>query len=474
MKQLVLFLSIGLLVACSPSEESAQSNAAYQQFQQAVAHVDNATLGYVNAQDYAGSEQQYRAEQIAEAVSLLQPLTGKGTDQQQAAAAVMLSDLLASQARNAAANASTDWVADASVATKLLNTLSAAQQSHTMAVAHDSLTSDQALSELRSQSNALQQEQTQIRRTIEQLESRISQAKDKQQQLTQRSKTFARRADDLQRQYEQADDIDEQTELFTKSMQAQRKGSELAGQADAVASEIDKLQSQLAVAQAQLSSKQQRVEQLNQAVAAINERGLRVDEVAAGARADADEFTTNLSGDISSLAEQYTRKVVEPFETAADKIAGAIQVLESAPRVRGTSGQSVAFNLASRRAEQGHILRRYATARAAYRDLLKLMASQADQYLPSQKAQAIVEQANQAVESADAVKQRSVEALQAAVEPLAEVSESLRSTEAQLAAYEQLAGVHLALANATGSMQHRQAAQAARQKVNELREELED
>jgi chromosome segregation ATPase len=465
---------MGLLVACSPSEESAQSNEAYQQFQQAVAHVDNATLGYVNAQDYAGSEREYRAEQIAEAVSLLQPLTNKGTEQQQAAAAMMLSDLLASQARNAAADASTDWVADASVATKLLNTLSAAQQSHVMAVAHGNVTSEQALSDLRAHANELQQEQTSIRRTIEQLQSRITDLQDKQKQRTQRSKTFARRADDLQRQYEQAGDIDTQTELFTRSKQAQRRGSELAGQADAVASEIDKLQSELTVAQAQLDSKQQRIEQINQAIATINERGLRVDEVAAGARADADEFTTNLSGDVSGLAEQYTQKVVEPFETAADKIARAIEVLESAPRVRGASGQSVAFNLASRRAEQGHILRRYATARASYRDLLKLMASQADQYLPTQKAQAIVEQASQAVESAEAVKQRSIEALQAAVEPLAEVAESLRSSESQLAAYEQLAGVYMALANATGSMQQRQAAQAARQKVNELREELDD
>lgn len=468
-RKLLLMFAAVLLAGCSADPDASSRREAADQFDAAAAHLANARKGFIADEAFGKSLEAYRPQQFDQAAEALTPLMTRGSRAQQAAAAQALAQARAGQARLLAREATAAWSRSASLPEGLLSTLSAARQPYARARVSRQLDANPDIQQARRQLDQAEQTRDRLQGLIRETERQIEQMTERMEQLKQqRSQTASEAAALRNRAFDASGQM---------RYDLQVRAAELSREADQYAAEADKLDARIAVARSRLSVLRTELAQVEEKIQAIEatirgarERaGARVEQ-ADEAEAQARQLAEALVESLTSRSQRFEQEVVTPMDQARDHLREAVTALETAvAKAERTRRPTVQFDLAAQRAELAHLLRQKALMLRDHAEMLQLMADQADAGFPAEPAQQIRSMADAASEAAEQVSGSATEAFGAAAETLSEAADAAREEAMTVAALRQLVDIYDAHAAMTGSMELRQQADQARQRLEEVR-----
>ncbi len=449
MKNSVLILLALVLVACSPDEQAAQRDEASKLFAQAREHVHNATVGYNNSAEtgkpFDGPLAEYQARELASAADVLESITDLGSPSQQVSAALLLSEVQAARAQDAAAEAVEQWSAQSALANNMVKKLAVARTSQIIADARQQLDPKQLIDDLAGERRNAEQLASQHQEQIDQLQQEIKSLSAQRSKLKQQAEKQTERARKLTARAEEAEG-QLRFDTLVQAAEASRQAADASAQADHLTARIDLLESRLAVTGANKTMASARAEQLDQAIADLRTGDRKRDDAAAKARHNANTAAKELVESTEQLAEEHIQNVIQPLDSARADLNAAIDAMSAAAGKDRDQDDAVELALATRRYELAQVTNRYAAILAGYRDLMKLLSEQAVAGFGPQMIGPIREAADLAGERADRLAAETSAALNAAQAALSELTRDADDQQTQSAAEVMLQSVRRQLA----------------------------
>lgn len=472
MMRIVLLMLVASLGACSANDDAQQRTDAGQRFDEAMTAIDNANAGYVvdlsaDIMDLDG----YRRAELAKAVGILQDLTSTGTANQRLAASLALADAHAQLGRMSALDGYNAWTQHAKNANNALILAAAAQHAQQVAQAHQALDRSGVVGATRQRAASLKQNRNAQQLKVDQLAGRIDTLEKTKQQTQQRRDGMVEQSRQFSERKLEADSPD-------KRYQMQLKVEQFTRQADAADAEIDRLDNQLIglraayeVASAELSYIQQLTRAAESSLADHEKRYVGHDQgVIADSQNRATDAGTKMMAELKETDEYYTANVTAPYTKAIGHFGTAIATLNQARTTAPSDQQKrVKLELATKVSEAASVQRQLAVMDAAYVDFLGVIAAQAARGFPAGPANAVAKQVTARTEAAAASREQTVEALNAAIEPITQANAVAGDGPMLVATLEQLADVYDALAEITGELDMRSKAQQQRQLIEAAR-----
>lgn len=435
-KQAVFSLIVTLALAlagCSPSEQSAQQQEAAEQFSQAFTHVKNATCGYIATQGFTGTLADYQAQQLDTAIATIKPVLSIGSPAQQATAALLLADVLASRAVSSADEASRQWTRQSEVATQMLITVAGARGARNMADTQSAADTQELLDDLNRRLSDARALAARHQQTIDDHQRQIDAMTSQRQQLLSRIADARSQSQKLAAQVQQTTG-QMRYDTYLQSAQAARAAAKDSAAVDELSAKIDMLTSARDVAKANKAVAVARSERLTEAVAEVTDLNTAVTAKVNAARRQANAAAGQISTAVSELAAEHSKQVVERFDAARADLQAAIDALTQAAAKSREHRDEVELALATRRYELALINTRYAMALASYRDLIGVLAEQAMAGFRDTGATTIRETAKLATEQAEKTAADATAALTEARQALQSVSSDAGSVSIKDAA----------------------------------------
>lgn len=397
-------VSVVWLTGCD--QQARQEARARRQLHEALEWVEKAEVGYVPAgedqvlppeappgQDPAGTQpavgdalgradlQEYRQDELQEALAKLQPVIQSGSPHQSRRALAVAADIHASAARRIRRAAATDWTG--------LSNRSAVLVSYTVAVGRarsrlQSLETDDAalylklqddqrtwrgnLEELKKTAAGLDSQIARRQAAIEQLNTQVEQARAKAREL--KDQAFPLEGDRRWDLYDQAAEFDRTA--FTTSSKAQRE-----------AIQIEVLQSERAIETEKIEFAQSFIQSLEQQIQDLASRQAEIQQQRRKAEEELKAIEQKLVDAVTEWIKAYTTDVSAPLQQAAAEMEKGIDLLiEAVKGARGEEKRALESDLLAKYLDKINILQTHVVAASDMGGKIRIIVQRAESIMP--------------------------------------------------------------------------------------------
>ncbi len=472
-KRFLLIVPLLLLSACGTDEQSQQQADAAERFQQAMAHLANASSGYIATSDSGAQDvDRYRVDQLNKAASTLSGLTRTGTGSQRLAVGLALADVHAELGRTSLSDTLAGIRQHNRQSKRVLSALSSAVYTSGQAQTYRQQNTDASLTELNGDLTDARAHKTEIVSRIRETNRKIEGRQSNQADLKSSRGTLVTQAADLHSKRFSSTG-DERFALHLKYAQTTR-------QADALAAEIEQIENELGVLRDKLAEQEQllalieaQTAGIEKAIASIQGYNQQNLTNASEAGANAARHTQTLVTQIAEIDESYDAGVRQPYAQAIEHLTASVEAIQSVgSQARGKDRDFVQLALVGRMIELAAVQRQASAADTAYAELMTTVWEQAETALPAGDLATLQQVKDNAAIRSQASRAGAIETLQAAVEPLDALGQNMDDNA--LVALHQLSDVYGSLSDLTGNVALRDKLTEVQARIDELTRNDED
>lgn len=368
-----------MLAACA--DESAVQDAKLRaDFAKALQIVEQAEMGYVPAKG-AGPQDStdlwvYRQKKLAEAAAALTPLLNQGSESQQQAARMVMSDIASSASRHEANAALASWAEIARRSGRLISLLGEVDQAAYRASAFSPESYTPLVSNLKDRATASQRKLDDLRSTASALEPRIKSMSQERDKLAAEGDRQIEKAGALRDQAFVAQEP-EQTTLNDQADAAERAGQKATASSREIASGLDVFESEMKIVATQIELNEKTLKLIAEQTTQVEGMQAEARKSLDAAVAEQDRAIKEMVGELETLTRDFEEQVEKRYVAADGHAVKAIDLVKK----NGTKGFGQ-FEMVSRQIARIDILTQHQTALDSLRHTLDTVAGQSERLMP--------------------------------------------------------------------------------------------
>jgi len=388
-----LGLTMGLsLTGCDT--QATQKAEAQEQIDLALKHIEQASLGFVPAEegkDAAADVQAYRQKALEQAVTPLKEAVAKGSPSQATSAAGLLADIAGSRAFYDQRLAHGAFETLSSRSQSLVNYLVVLDSAQARVnVLDNDLTN--IVAQYESGGQASEAQARELRRSIETLSDQLEKLQQRASDIDDEIAKHVDKADSLKESALTAEGM-ARFDLEDAISQAQRAAAEAGAQRDIVMVQVNKTAQQIDSLKRRAEAFEGSGVTLLSQADASRDRQEELTQALSAAEKDRDQAFDTLLDDLDQLSAAFNKQVSEPMVGVQQRLLDAMNDVESVMKTPGlTADQKLELNmqLLSLRIKLAHVLTQHASVTMSFGSTVQLLELASDR-MPEEGSQAVVE-----------------------------------------------------------------------------------
>lgn len=477
MKRLILLMcavSAGLILGCEPAAAYRERQESHETFAEAQKLLDQATSGSIGRdianEPYGKPIHEYRREQFDAAADLLRPLANSSNSSDRIAARTLLAEAATTHANATAREAMHNASRLINTHSRLLSTVTGLRHAAVGQEEHEAIDLSDQIAELDEEQQQLQQQREEAEQRATTLDNEIATLQANIDELMERRRELNGQVEARSTEAFQADG-EQQYELYVEAANLRQQSGEINSEVEAIETQIGVEQSRQALAQAEAEHLASQIEQLQSTIEALQERGETIDQLAADAADQYEQFAAEFDRLLEQLRTDYNENVEGVFSEAHAHFEEAISQLDGTPQAAGTDSRDLLrVKVQAARGNHGRAYAEIAGVRENYRNLLLSLADAVNDVQP-ERAMQLSDQASeigaQAEEAAGEAEQRLSESIEQ-LTGMVDAAEARGNTELHTLLLRHLVAFNSAMANLTNDSSYDNQADDYREQLESI------